>query len=145
MAFDRKKKDPKKTLRAGRRALILRRVFPILIAVLILSLHFIPGARKALSSLFPFAEPVHRTLNAEGALAVHFIAVGQGDATLIVSPEGDAVLVDAGPPESAVERESVWRASWRGFTGFCGDARKWLARAGWRLAALSGLLVKCPR
>ncbi len=48
-------------------------------------------------------------------------------------------------PESAVERESVWRASWRGFTGFCGDARKWLARAGWRLAALSGLLVKCPR
>ena len=37
------------------------------------------------------------TDNGDGLLHVHFLDVGQGDATLIVTPEGRTVLVDGGP------------------------------------------------
>jgi len=33
---------------------------------------------------------------ADGTLAVHFLAVGQGDATLVVAPSGETMLVDTG-------------------------------------------------
>ncbi|MWG36729.1 lamin tail domain-containing protein [Halomarina oriensis] len=36
---------------------------------------------------------------ADGALAVHFVAVGQGDATLVVAPSGETMLVDTGDYE----------------------------------------------
>jgi competence protein ComEC len=35
---------------------------------------------------------------ANGKLQIHFIDVGQGDAILLVSPLGEKVLVDGGPP-----------------------------------------------
>ena len=34
---------------------------------------------------------------AEGSLAVHYLDVGQADATLLVSPEGETMLIDSGP------------------------------------------------
>ena len=37
-------------------------------------------------------------------LTVHFLDVGQGDATLIQDPGGAAVLFDGGPPEAGVAR-----------------------------------------
>ncbi len=44
-----------------------------------------------------------------GRLTVYFLDVGQGDASLIVSPTGRTVLVDGGPPEAA--RSLVQRLS----------------------------------
>ena len=38
------------------------------------------------------------------ALTVRFLDVGQGDATLIQSPDGTAVLFDGGPPEAGATR-----------------------------------------
>ena len=39
-----------------------------------------------------------------GELAVRFLDVGQGDATLVQHPDGTAVLFDGGPPEGGVTR-----------------------------------------
>ena len=39
-----------------------------------------------------------------GELAVSFLDVGQGDATLIQDGDGTAVLFDGGPPEAGVQR-----------------------------------------
>ena len=39
----------------------------------------------------------------DGKLHVHFLSVGQGDATLIITPSGSRVLVDGGPELSVLE------------------------------------------
>lgn len=43
------------------------------------------------------------SLQPDGRLHVHFLDVGQGDATLVVSPSGKRVLVDGGPNMATLE------------------------------------------
>lgn len=43
------------------------------------------------------------TLHPRGKLSIHFLDVGQGDSTLLVSPSGKQILIDGGPDFSALE------------------------------------------
>ena len=52
----------------------------------------------------------------DGKLRVTFLDVGQGDATLIVTPSGRQVLVDGGP-DSGIAMQSPGRRACRSGTG----------------------------
>jgi len=57
------------------------------------------AAAVALGSLSALAPP-----SPPSVLTISFLDVGQGDATLVQSPEGGAILFDGGPPEGQVVR-----------------------------------------
>ena len=89
------------TRRAAFRRLPARRRRPLLAIGAVLML---VGCARALSPPGPPSE-----------LTVSYLDIGQGDATLVQSPEGGAILFDGGPPEAGVvrllERAGVKRLS----------------------------------
>lgn len=48
----------------------------------------------------------NETISTDGNMQVHFIDVGQGDASLIVTPNGKHILIDAGPNSSELALEA---------------------------------------
>ncbi len=77
--------------RAALRRLPARRRRPLAALGLVLVL---AGCARALSPPAPPSE-----------LTVSFLDIGQGDATLVQSPEGGAILFDGGPPEGGIVRQ----------------------------------------
>ncbi len=74
-------------------------LFLFLVIAAVLALHFQPGLRSSLVRALPFMEKQHSAPVITGKLSIHFIDVGQGDAALILTPEGQAVLLDCGPTD----------------------------------------------
>ena len=60
------------------------------------------------------AQPDTAFAGGDGVLGIHFLDVGQGDATLVVCPNGERVLVDAGSlPLPSPSRTEAYRSSLR--------------------------------
>jgi competence protein ComEC len=79
------------TARAALRRLPARQRRPLLAAA---------AGVVVLASGFALAPP-----RPPSELTVSFLDIGQGDATLIQSPEGGAILFDGGPPEGGITRQ----------------------------------------
>lgn len=65
----------------------------VLLAVLIPVLREDPGLLAKITERFPKIDP-------GDSLVIHYIDVGQGDSQLITTPDGKALLIDAGPNSS---------------------------------------------
>ncbi|MCX6783705.1 MAG: MBL fold metallo-hydrolase [candidate division WWE3 bacterium] len=71
-----------------------RNLYKIIVAALLIALFY---AVKIYRSPAPFLTSVTSPKQSEGGLKIHFLDVGQGDATLIQTPENKLILVDGGP------------------------------------------------
>ncbi len=73
-------------------------------------LHFFPQIKDFFAGLVHEYNPPRTVTEVSGELAVRFIDVGQGDASLIVTPDGTAMLIDAGIREKQEELVSYLNA-----------------------------------
>lgn len=62
--------------------------------------HWFPNAFTDLTNFFSSFNDSDRITVADGELSVHYIDVGQGDAELIIAPDGEIMLIDTGTSDS---------------------------------------------
>ncbi len=77
-----------------------KRIFEIIIGVIALAVALSPKARTFIKDTF-FAPDAPYYGEVSGKLSVHYIDVGQGDSTLVISPDGGAMLIDSGTAASS--------------------------------------------
>ncbi len=74
--------------------------FLIVTAVIALLVYILPNISDGFAKYFNFYKDPDNITPTDGELSVHYIDVGQGDAELIIAPDGEAMLIDAGTSES---------------------------------------------
>lgn len=77
-----------------------RIAFFITAAVISLLVWILPGISDEFAKYFTFYDDSVNITPTDGELSVHYIDVGQGDSELIIAPDGEAMLIDAGTSES---------------------------------------------
>ena len=125
---NRKKKYSKTELKVLVTLVLILLIATILLTVLtflfptLRNIAFIDKWMTAVESiLYPEEENI---VIPDGTVAVYYIDVGQGDATLIVAPNGEKFLIDAGEDEMAVEylkKYNITRLDYVMFTHYDSD------------------------
>ncbi len=64
------------------------------------SVYFFPGTFEKVKDYLIPSDNSDRITISDGELSVHYIDVGQGDAELIIAPNGETMLIDTGTSES---------------------------------------------